>query len=272
MKNRKKLFLTYLIGIFISTNFSANLFAVDYEPNAIKDYPEQYRQFHKINLIAQSIFSSQMPQNIQLEIVATFEINAPIAAASLEDNLFTISILGGFSRSSYALPGSQLVALCHELGHLLGGYPQKISPEGELRWASAEGQADYFSGGKCLLDLIQNPYIYSIVKPYENNYIRYCSHFFKDAKVKQCSIALSLAENFSDIIDTPYDYKPSGISIFSQDNNQVEQTIRGNREYPSAQCRLDTIKAGLFKALSASGTLIEIENELTRRPRCWFKD
>jgi hypothetical protein len=263
-------FLLISLVVNFVINFSIHSYAVEYEPNAPRDFPEKYQQFHNINLIAQSIFSAQMPKGIKLEILETFEINAPIASANFSKNVFSISILGGFARGAQALPGSQLLVLCHELGHLLAGYPQKISPEGELRWSSAEGQADYFSGGKCLFSLMANPYIYSIVKPYENNYIKYCSQFFQGRDKGQCSIALTLAENYSDIIDSPYEYTPSGISIYAKDESQVESTLRGNREYPSTQCRLDTIKAGIFKALSSQDN--QIDNELTKRPRCWFKD
>ena len=245
---------------------SLNLYAVDYEPDAAARFPEEYTQFKNINLIAESIFSAQMPPKVKLEIVGTFEINAPIAAANFENNVFSISLFSGFARGAHALPGTQLLVLCHELGHFLAGSPKKISPEGEIRWSSAEGQADYYSGGDCLLTFFKNPYIYSLVKTYENNHVKYCSQFFTGNKLKLCSIGLTLAENYADIIETPYEYAPSGVSIYQQDTHEVESTLRGNSDYPTPQCRLDTIKAGLLNALDKN-----LDKKLTERPACWYK-
>jgi len=70
------------------------------------------------------------------------------AGVSLYQNQIKMMILGGMTR----VPGVTLEAyaavICHELGHIIGGYPYQTIIG--AKWTSSEGQADYFAGKVCL--------------------------------------------------------------------------------------------------------------------------
>ncbi len=70
------------------------------------------------------------------------------AGVSLYQNQIKLMILGGMVR----VPGVSLEAyaavICHELGHMIGGYPFQTIEGAE--WTSAEGQADFFAASICL--------------------------------------------------------------------------------------------------------------------------
>ncbi len=70
------------------------------------------------------------------------------AGVSLFSDEIKIMVLGGMVR----VPGVSLEAyaavICHEIGHIVGGYPFQTIAGAE--WTSAEGQADFFAASVCL--------------------------------------------------------------------------------------------------------------------------
>lgn len=115
---------------------------------------------------------------------------------------------------------------CHELGHILGGEPYKKNKYGVTRThilLSTEGQSDYWAGGECLRRISTTP-------------AQDALEFFT-----------FMAQSLKDIVgDNPFYQAPS---IGGIDEHYYEG------EYPSFQCRLNTVIAGL---------------EGRPRPGCWY--
>lgn len=141
--------------------------------------------------------------------------------------------------------GYVLVA-CHELGHHLGGAP-RFSDE-DSKWASVEGEADYFATLQCAKKTI------------------------KDSG-RIAGAAQVLANILADLDEDPVPNPKT------PDTSKVTSTFE---DHPAAQCRLDTYLAGSvcgipYTPLSASdpkgGTCFSYPNDTTAkgsRPRCWF--
>src|SRR5690606_7932026 len=69
--------------------------------------------------------------------------------ASRQGESWMIHMHGGLARYPIMSPGGMLLVACHEVGHHLGGAPKK-----GLRWASSEGQSDYYGTLRCVRELL----------------------------------------------------------------------------------------------------------------------
>ena len=81
-----------------------------------------------------------------------------------EDGRWSVWVHGGVARHPLMTRDSLALAVCHEIGHFLGGFPKfhpfevpedtnwtwKPDERSPWAWSSGEGQADYFASSKCL--------------------------------------------------------------------------------------------------------------------------
>jgi hypothetical protein len=158
----------------------------------------------------------------------------------------SISIASGLARSEFMTPDAFALSVCHEVGHLLGGAPRSSSP-GELDPSAVEGQADYWAGLQCIKKYFESDssdsskgvpidgYDWTICK------IRYSSS--NDRLV--CLRGLVAAHDLIDVIASANFANGSNeiYDLATPDPKIVEKTNEG---YPSNQCRLETIAAGLL--------------------------
>jgi hypothetical protein len=154
--------------------------------------------------------------------------------ASLEGQKLTIGLGNNLPQQQGVTEKAIAFALCHEVGHLLGGLPKKMTSEGEISWASTEGQSDYYAAKTCLPMLFEVPTLFEANK--------------EKAIVKSgLDFILSVYEliRFSGLP------KPS---VTTPDESKVGATLS---QYPSLQCRLDTVVAGAADKA---------------RPSCWFAE
>lgn len=70
------------------------------------------------------------------------------AGVSLYENSYKLMVLGGMTRMPEMTLDAYAAIICHEIGHIIGGEPKQTIPIAD--WASAEGQADFFSASTCL--------------------------------------------------------------------------------------------------------------------------
>lgn len=167
-------------------------------------------------------------------------------AYNTEDGAY-IAVFGGMGRAPYMDVDAFNLILCHELGHHLGGLPQKKSSV----WASAEGQSDYYATKTCLKQLWkddQNP------KQESSSEIKnICQKNFEDSFEQNiCIRSLVAALNVTTMIaEVSEDAVPQ---ISTPDMLEVEET---ELDYASLQCRLDTFVAGTLNR---------------PRPKCWFAE
>ena len=75
------------------------------------------------------------------------------ANASQSGSKWNINMYGGLARHATITEDGFALVLCHETGHLLGGAPKVAGFMN--KWASNEGQADYFANLKCLRKTFQ---------------------------------------------------------------------------------------------------------------------
>lgn len=164
-----------------------------------------------------------------------------------------LTITGEMARDQLMSEDGLRLLLCHEIGHVLGGAPKSSSGH----WSSNEGQADYYATSKCINRIIEND-------------DRYNDRVVEASLVLAKMLAISAGKPHEDI------------SISNKDITRVSQTYNG---HPNAQCRLDTLLAGLTCPISPAigfsdsnpnqgACLRSSINEDERdgaRPRCWYR-
>jgi hypothetical protein len=173
-------------------------------------------------------------------------------------------------------------ALCHELGHVVGGYPfvptSNTGSEKDLYFA-VEGEADYFSSHVCLKKIWGS-------KTDENRRVALTA----DKETMEFCSAKSRNDDHKNlcarIIRSQFEaHRSSGgqASLLHPDQTIVKNTVKS---YPTTQqCRLDTVVAGFFCDAvfdltslpktytdAMANSCSEGNNPMGARPKCWFKD
>ncbi len=163
------------------------------------------------------------------------------------------------------------LVLCHELGHHLGGEP--VVAEYDM---SAEGQADYFATSKCMRRLLRTPYFQQNVQPVSLVYQSYCGAFLGRNDVADCARGLMAASVLAGITARINLQEPPAIE--KSDQTRVVAT---EMAHPSAQCRLDTLRAGglchksdellMTRGFPNWGACLLRDSSLYEvRPACWY--
>lgn len=192
---------------------------------------------------------------------------------------------GGLARHKDITPDAYALVLCHETGHLLGGWP---AVEGKgIDMMSSEGNSDYYATYICARIL------WSDQKKENSKYrdladkeiLAFCNNIYFEIDAQNlCYRSIMGSKSLAIFLN-----KGINISIKNNDQNIVSSTLY---EYPKPQCRMDTFMAGAAckrynKWQHSKYPLNEKENSLrscfgiydsTRkgiekglRPRCWFK-
>lgn len=174
--------------------------------------------------------------------------NTTVNSDTTEDgNTWLVNAYGGLARYKGMTADGYLLVLCHEIGHHEGGFPRYS----DAKWASTEGQSDYFATGKCFKEI------------YGDN---------EGDKIRSIGAGLVLAEVLRELGKDP------AISIDTPDPKKVDKTYEG---HPDAQCRLDTyvngavcrasVKIPYSKDEPKQGACSQENGEIEGvRPRCWY--
>jgi hypothetical protein len=160
-------------------------------------------------------------------------------AGNVEHNIF---LFGGFARlDQMTLDGLALTA-CHEIGHGLGGKPEKISGN------TVEGESDYYATKTCLPIVIK--YLADSTPRSQNNYIHNkCeeSSYPFDTCIRLFTAIESDISFFKTLGDT---------TSFENYSSHIAETLDlSPKYYPDSQCRIDTMIHGVLNL---------------NRPKCWF--
>lgn len=186
------------------------------------------------------------------------------AYASRDVEIARISFFGGLARRPEVTKEGFALVVCHEIGHHLAGYP--FYPQ---MWAANEGNSDFYSTASCARKIFSS---YSGINflP-ENSYDPYkrqiCSGMDSESCARAYNGGLSLAKLLAVLnservprYETP-------------DRSVVRQT---QHLHPKAQCRLDTMLAGMKCNREWDDSIIPRniqmfqKNSCPTRPRCWF--
>ena len=214
--------------------------------------------------------------NSELIVIGSWASNAVNAFADQGPKKMMITIYGGLARHAQITQDGVTGALCHELGHHLGGYPKKTGN----KWSSAEGQADYFATMKCLRRIWEKA----------DNRAAVANLMIPSALRAECAKTYSTAS--SQALCQRMGMAALSVSLMLQDLDHDSITpkfetpdpliVRNiNYMHPFSQCRLDTFFQGAICPVSES---IDFDNDdevkgachaklgdqRGLRPRCWF--
>jgi hypothetical protein len=195
--------------------------------------------------------------------------------------VFAIHMFGGLARSPGMTEDGMALVACHELGHHLGGAPRKTDDEGNLYWATNEGQADYWGTMKCIrtyfeqdrnVDIVKNMTVSPIAQA--NCHAQYANAEDEANCVRRTVAGLVLGKVLSSLMkDGDVDYSKTDTTVVTKTDD----------EHPASQCRVDTYMAGslcdhgLKEEVSmddANTGVCSVANgdKVGNRPTCWYKN
>jgi hypothetical protein len=191
---------------------------------------------------------------------------------------WVVNMFGGLARHETITEDGFALVLCHELGHHLGGAPKVAMFMN--RWASNEGQSDYFASLKCLRKAFlsdDNATIVSNLNAPEL-LINSCSKQHPNKEDKNICIRIGMAGvSVSNLFASMRNATPAKFE--TPDPKVVSST---NDAHPAYQCRLDTYFQGALCDVDfnsdvsqkdeVTGTCHKANGHKTGlRPLCWFK-
>jgi hypothetical protein len=191
---------------------------------------------------------------------------------------WNVNMYGGLARHEAITEDGFALVLCHELGHHLGGAP-KVGMFLN-RWASNEGQSDYFATLKCLRQLFMNDNNALVVKKLKApaTLVNACANAWPDKTdaaicVRSGMAGASVAGLFAALRNQPE------AKFETPDANVVKRT---DDSHPAHQCRLDTYFQGALCEKSFNEDVSQKDevkgtchgstgHKEGLRPLCWFK-
>lgn len=225
---------------------------------------------------AESIYTSVVRnKGAQLIVKRLWDNETVNAQAYRSGSSWYVDMFGGLARHPAMTKDGFALVLCHELGHHLGGAP-KIG----TRWATNEGQADYYAGLKCLRRVFaadNNSKIIRDRKEVDPTLAKECSNSYKsDQDVAICIrigyAGLSVATLFKEL------KKEQQAPRFETPDPKV--VVQTDHRHPATQCRLDTYFQGAICTVAISedvsdndpdiGTCSEKYFSRGTRPLCWY--
>ena len=214
----------------------------------------------------------------------TDEVNSN---ATRKGNTWIINAYGGLARYKSMTYDGEVMVLCHEMGHHMGGYPFYSSWMG-ASWASNEGQSDYFATMKCFRRIIENDDNEAIVAAMEVpvEVSRGCQLGFSSAKeIAICKRGAMTGKVLAQVLyelgrGSSSRGEPANPPAFDTPTQSAVSATNNN--HPLAQCRLDTYFAGAICGASAlvdfgtkeaktGACSQEARDAFGFRPRCWYK-
>jgi hypothetical protein len=186
---------------------------------------------------------------------------------------WSVHMFGGLARHPAVTDDGFALVVCHEIGHHIGGAP-KIG----RRWASNEGQSDYFASLKCFrevfgsddnITLVAN----SDVDPYAELKCR--ESWSNEEDVALCIRGAMAGKSLATLLGGG----SRSVNFKTPDTSIVGST---DDRHPAGQCRLDTYFQGSLCEISRD---IDVDkkdptlgtcnrstgHEIGIRPLCWYK-
>jgi len=214
----------------------------------------------------------------------TDEVNSN---ATRKGSTWIINAYGGLARYKSMTYDGEIMVLCHEMGHHMGGFPSYPGVFGDS-WASNEGQSDYFATMKCFRKVVEEDDNESIVAamtiPAEVS--RGCQLGFSDAKeLALCKRSAMTGKVLAQVLyelgrGSSRSSEPVNSPEFNTPSQAVVTTTDNN--HPLSQCRLDTYFSGAICRVSSNVDFgkkeghtgacnQELGDSFGFRPRCWYK-
>ncbi|MFH2202570.1 MAG: hypothetical protein ABIJ96_05615 [Elusimicrobiota bacterium] len=199
------------------------------------------------------------------------------ASAQRWGSTWILNMYGGLARHEAITQDGFALVVCHELGHHLGGAPKMGG-----RWASNEGQSDYFSTMKCLRKVFADAGSSGFSRPAamaDPFVAKQCGEKYAGGKERAlCKRLAAAGMSVSSLFQIGRGEETTP-SFATPDPRVVGST---QDQHPATQCRLDTYFSGALCPKSAYedvdqgdaavGTCTRAEGYAwAARPRCWYK-
>lgn len=161
--------------------------------------------------------------------------------------------------------------ICHELGHFFAGAPKRPGNT----WASSESMSDYFSTAVCLKKLFRSMGALP-VKVVDPVVLKNCDkNFSTESERNVCYRTAEAGLNLMKELHLSIS-KIGGFNIPFYDHYDLSKKDPGfYGDYPSLQCRAETLVAGAFCSTSEadweSGVPWACQSGVSARPSCWFR-
>jgi hypothetical protein len=237
-------------------------------------------------------FSSMTEAEFNKIIDDAYEIYAPVVAshgarltirklwndptvnanASKMGTSWLVQMYGGLARRPEVTPDGFAQVVCHELFHLLGGFPFYTGQQ-----MSTEGQADYGATQACSKKLWAKS---------ENGSSRYeipafvkksCDEVYKQpAEQELCYRTAAAGQSLANLLA-----RLQGAPEPSYENPDTSVVSRTYEAHPGASCRLTTYLAGALCSIPFNSSVIpgtqaeafkySCASGKAARPTCWFK-
>lgn len=235
-------------------------------------------QFNAVITRVEEVYSSIVSQHGgRLVVQRNWTDGTVNAYAEQQGSTWNVAMFGGLARHETITEDGFALVVCHELGHHIGGAPRKLG-----RWASNEGQADYFAALKCLRrvwNYDDNIEVVSKMTDIPKALFEACGrkHVW-NVDVAMCvrtgMAGMSVAKLFHS-----FEAAASEPRFETPDRSIVTRTYDN---HPAYQCRLDTFFQGALceksfnEDVSANdevkGTChASTGHTVGLRPTCWFK-
>lgn len=193
----------------------------------------------------------------ELDIDINWKSNHPNASVSMKKNRVVMSFHGGFKRKFNLSDDAYAITVCHEVGHLVGGYP-KVYPTQKY---SAEAQSDYFATSECIqkyFEKVSREIAFNELILLDKTQRELCQR--EGLESNNCLRGLVAIASLSNAYN--------GEKSINKYSDEYVKVTNYN-DYPSAQCRVDTLRAGLLCGLAQNeGNNCESSDKV--RPKCWY--
>jgi hypothetical protein len=255
--------------------FKAEVGLVSRQSPAFPDHGISKAQFNEVLDVIEAVYRPLIERRGSKFIVQrNWSDNTVDAKPSSSSSLMGLTVYGGLARYRGMTQDGLALVACHELGHLLGGFPQ-----GNLGSAN-EGQADYFATAKCLRRVFAEPTSnsfsrLSFVDPIAE---KACAGVFKKSSARSICVRSAMAALSVSPMTTGWGNEPEIPAFDTPDPYRT--TVTDDRHMPK-QCRLDTQFQGALCAKSVDedfsdtnpgpGACTQSQGfTVGLRARCWY--
>lgn len=199
------------------------------------------------------------------------------ASAQRQGKTYKVNMYGGLARHELVTEDGFALVVCHELGHHLGGAPKVARLYS--KWASNEGQSDYFASLKCFRRIFESEDNEKIIAGMQVPAIvtQKCSaNFTLPNDVALCVRASMAGKSLADLLSSLRNSGPTDFT--TPDTNEVSRT---NNAHPAGQCRLDTYFQGAICEIDYNEEVSDKDANVATchrkgnfkdglRPLCWY--
>jgi hypothetical protein len=285
--------MKYLLTLFVALSFAGSVLACTEDgssgflPENDMNIPVGYKSAGGIseaefNAVIDKLEAIYAPivSNMggRLNIARKWDDGTVNASAMRLFGSWNVNMFGGLARHNAITSDGFALVLCHELGHHIGG----ASKVGNFlqRWASNEGQSDYFATLKCLRRAFLNDNNAEVVKNLNAPapLTAACAKAWANEDDRNICIRNGMAGSSVSNLFAAMRNQPAA-KFDTPDANVVSRT---DDAHPAFQCRLDTYFQGSLCEKSFNEDVSqkdEVQGTCHRstgqtvgvRPLCWFK-